>query len=140
MAYIDTSVLAAYYCPEKLSSAAEEAIRADRRPSISSLTEVEIYSAVSRKIREKQISLRDGQRIVATFRTHLALGSYHRILIQAGHFKNAGDWVSQFTTSLRTLDALHLAVCAVDRIQLVTADKKLHDAAHILKLDAILLF
>jgi len=36
-AYVDTSVLGAYYCPEKLSSAAEAALRLIDEPVISIL-------------------------------------------------------------------------------------------------------
>jgi predicted nucleic acid-binding protein len=45
MAYIDTSVLVAYYCPEPLSRAAEKSIRSAASPAISPLVEVELCSA-----------------------------------------------------------------------------------------------
>lgn len=48
-AYIDTSVLGAYYCPEPLSGAAEAALLELRDPCISPLTEVEFASLVARK-------------------------------------------------------------------------------------------
>jgi hypothetical protein len=47
MVYIDTSVLVAYYRPERLSEKAEELLMGFVRPAISSLTEVEFFSAVS---------------------------------------------------------------------------------------------
>ena len=43
-AYVDTSILAAYYCPEPLSAAAEDALRRIEAPAISVLTEVEFCS------------------------------------------------------------------------------------------------
>ena len=57
MVYIDTSVLVAYYCPEGLSEKAEELLMSYLRPAISSLTEVELFSAVSGKVRKKEINL-----------------------------------------------------------------------------------
>ena len=43
MYYIDTSVLAAYYCPEALSDKAEEVITSEAIPVISQLTRLEIF-------------------------------------------------------------------------------------------------
>jgi len=42
-AYIDTSILGAYYCPESLSSAAETVLRGIGTPVISVLSEVEFF-------------------------------------------------------------------------------------------------
>lgn len=58
-AYVDTSVLGAYYCPEPLSGAAEAALLALRDPCISPLTEVEFTSLVARKRRLKELRARD---------------------------------------------------------------------------------
>ena len=55
MYYLDTSILAAYYCPELLSEKVEKIIISAKRPCMSSLTEVELASAISRKIRQKNL-------------------------------------------------------------------------------------
>ena len=47
-AYIDTSVLGAYYCPEPGSVAAEKALLRIEGPVISALSEVEFVSLVSK--------------------------------------------------------------------------------------------
>ena len=70
MFYIDTSVLAAYYCPEPLSDAAEEIILSVERPAVSLLTRLELISAVSRKIREG-MAREEGQKIIRQFEQHL---------------------------------------------------------------------
>ena len=44
MYYLDTSALAAYYCPEPLSDKAEERILSDEMPAISWLTRLELVS------------------------------------------------------------------------------------------------
>ena len=49
MAYVDTSVLAAYYCPEPLSAAAQTELGQLASPTLSPLVEVELCSAVARK-------------------------------------------------------------------------------------------
>ena len=46
--YVDTSLLVPYYCPEALSQRAERTLRADPRPAVSDLVEVEFFSALAR--------------------------------------------------------------------------------------------
>ena len=55
------------------------------------------------------------------------------------HFKTAGIWISQFTTPLRTLDALHLAVASLGNMILLTADQQLASAARHFGIDLELL-
>ncbi|GAG95804.1 unnamed protein product, partial [marine sediment metagenome] len=52
MIYLDTSVLAAYYCPEEKSDAVEKIIVKNKPLRISPLNEVEFASALSKKVRE----------------------------------------------------------------------------------------
>lgn len=132
MIYIDTSVLIAYYCPEPLSLKAEAIIRTENRPIISSLTEVEMYSALARKVREGDLSKNDAERVAMLFKSHCQNGFYQRIVINEQHFTQAGAWLSSFKTSLRTLDALHIAVAAQVARQLVTADKGMASGAEYL--------
>jgi len=56
MSYIDTSILVAYYWPEKLSPAAQAAIRRAGTPTISTLSEVEFISALALKRRTGDIA------------------------------------------------------------------------------------
>jgi predicted nucleic acid-binding protein len=76
MVYIDTSVLVAYYCPEALSEKAEKFLIRYLRPAISSLTEVEFFSAVSGKVRKKEINLKDAGRVTARFLAHMDADNY----------------------------------------------------------------
>ena len=69
MFYIDTSVIVAYYCPEPMSEAVEELIIEIKQPAISHLTEIEFASAISRKIREKNLSQTDGNKILTQFQS-----------------------------------------------------------------------
>ena len=79
MYYIDTSVLAAYYCPEPLSDKAEEILLSTGRPAISYLTRLELFSAISRKVREG-MAPRDGNRIIRQFEYHLTEQKLYRQL------------------------------------------------------------
>ena len=56
MYYLDTSVLVAYYCPESICERVEKLILSSKRPGTSFLTEVELASALSRNVREKNLS------------------------------------------------------------------------------------
>lgn len=129
MIYLDTSVLVAYYCPEPLSETVQALLLAQTLPAISSLVEVELMSALARKIREGGLSITDGGRIADLFSDHLQNGLYLQIPIAESHFSSARNWLRGFHTPLRTLDALHLAVAAAANLQFVTADKTLASAA-----------
>ena len=125
MIYLDTSILVAYYCPEALSVESERLVRARVRPSISDLTEVELLSAVSRKVRASELDLREAGRIVGQFFAHLEGDLYNRLPLERRHYKLARDWMAQLTIPLRSLDALHLAVAAVEGVPFATADQAL---------------
>lgn len=125
MIYIDSSVIASYYCPEPLSAKAEQIIRAEPRPALSDLTEVELFSAVSRKTRSRELSRDDAERIAAQFLAHLESALYTRLALDRRHYQLARDWLGRFSTPLRSLDALHLAVAAIEGLQLVTSDEGL---------------
>jgi len=139
MYYIDTSVLAAYYCPEPLSDMAENYILSERRPAISQLTEVELASAVSRKVREKTLSENNGLRILDEFQSHIDASMYTYLILDSRHYRLAKSWISRFSTPLRTLDALHLAVSAVSDTALITADNRLAESAAKLGIEAKLI-
>jgi len=65
MYYIDTSVLVAYYCPEALSEQVQVFLSEQVKPAISSLTEVELFSAIARKVRMGELGQSDGNRIIS---------------------------------------------------------------------------
>jgi uncharacterized protein len=139
MYYIDTSVLAAYYCPEPLSEKAESVLTQQTQPSISAFTELELFSAISRKIREGSLSKVDGDRIVARVLSHIDGGLYHYLPVENRHYRLARDWIGNFSTALRTLDALHLAITSIEDLILVTADKALSQSAESLGVKVMLL-
>ena len=139
MYYIDTSILAAYYCPEALSDKAEEILTSINKPTISNLTRVELFSAVARKVREG-MAQEDGNKIIRQFECHLREQKLFRQLdVDEHHYIIAANWIAQFNTSLRTLDGLHLAVSFTAHLNLLTADIRLADAARFFGLEATLL-
>jgi uncharacterized protein len=127
-AYVDTSILGAYYCPEPLSAAAEKALRQLKTPVISVLSEVEFCSLISKKYRLDELRQRQAKEILDLFSSHVAEGFYRRISLNTEHFIKARQLVSSMDSSLRTLDALHLAVALSERLALVTADREFAQA------------
>lgn len=129
MAYIDTSVLVAYYCPEPMSDAAAKRLAKVEKPVISPLVEVEVYSAVAAKVRAEELQARAGRRILALFQEHLTEGFYDLVFIDAAQYAQARDWIAKFSTALRAPDALHLAAALSNNLALLTADQGLARAA-----------
>lgn len=137
MHYFDTSVLVAYYFPESISDAVEKLLLENDTPAISQLTEVELASAVARKVREKELSERDANKILNKFQSHVDHQMFHWIPIEEHHYRSAKSWISSFKAPLRTLDALHLALAAAENACLVTADRQLADSATFYGLEVV---
>ena len=122
--YVDTSILGAYYCPEPLSAAAEDALRQFKTPVISVLSEVEFCSLISKKCRLKELKERQAKEILDLFSNHVAEGFYRRVSLSTEHFLKARLLVASMDSALRTLDVLHLAVALAEGLTLVTADRE----------------
>ena len=122
MTYIDTSVLAAYYCPEPLSSRAQRALHEEDERAISWLVETEFVAVLARKVRTRELRAVEGRRVFALFQSHLEQGVYTRLALELAHFAKAREWLGTFNVALLTLDALHLAVAAIQGCPLLTAD------------------
>ena len=135
MFYIDTSVIVAYYCPETLSETVEQLIVKIKQPAISHLTEIELTSAISRKIREKNLSQADGNRILTQFKSHIEQEFFRRLSIEYKHFQMGKTWISQFNKPLRSLDALHLAVASSYNLTLLSTDLQLLESAKLIGVD-----
>jgi len=127
-AYFDTSVIAPLYRPEALTEAAE-ALHQQYRPVISLLTEVELASTIARWVRTEELSDEHAELAGKTFADDLRLKVFERTDLEDRHYWQARTWLQKRTTNLRTLDALHLAVAAENDWPIITADKRLHQAA-----------
>lgn len=126
--YVDTSILAAYYCPEPLSEQAEQRVRRLDPPVISELTDVELHSALAKKVRREELTEEDARRVQALFRRHCDQSLYQLVSIQEADFHQARRWIAQRSTALRTLDALHLAAAGRRELGVLTADQTMNQA------------
>ena len=129
MAYIDTSVLVAYYCPEPLSGRVQKALQKIDQPVISPLVEVELFSAVATKVRTKELNASTAKRILALFQKHVAEGYFGIVHVEAVQYRLARDWLGEFATALRAPDALHLAAAFTNDLTILTADRALAKSA-----------
>ncbi len=74
--------------------------------------------------------LRESAReIIEQFQAHIYVQLYTLIEVEAIHYEIARKWIDGLETSLRTLDALHLAIAYSQDIPLVTADAALANSA-----------
>ncbi len=129
MAYVDTSVLAAYYCPERLSGKVQKALAEVRAPAISPLVALELYSATAQKVRRRELSAAAGRRVISQFQLHLAEGYFRQVPVGPRQYELAREWLGSFSVPLQTLDALHLATAFSNELPLVTADRALARSA-----------
>jgi hypothetical protein len=127
--YLDTSLVAPFYWQEALSNLVEELLEHEPSPSLSQLVEVELFSAISRRVRMGEISQEQAMAIAACIQTHIDNGFYIRLTVEPTHYSLAREWISRFDTPLRTLDALHLAIAVSNEICLFTADQGLANSA-----------
>lgn len=110
---------------------------AHAKPSVSWLTGIEIMSALSRKVRKRELARRDAERIAALYREHVSQGCYNLIPLDGADIEWAADRIAGFDDSLRTLDALHLAIAMRESPALATSDRGLADAAKDLRMKVV---
>ncbi len=73
----------------------------------------------------QRLRLREAGRIVGQFLAHLEGDLYHRLPLERRHYKLARDWMARLRPHFVALDALHLAVAAVEGLPFATADRAL---------------
>ncbi|MEX1198169.1 MAG: type II toxin-antitoxin system VapC family toxin [Pseudohongiellaceae bacterium] len=137
MLYFDTSALLPYYRNEAASEHVQALLSTQVQPVlISHLTEVEVASALARWVRTGELTEPEANRIESAFQEDLDQGRFARCPIELAHYQRAIHWISTRKTSLRTLDALHLACAAHRQACLISEDAALIDAAGFFGLNA----
>jgi len=119
---LDTSVILPFYFPEKLSAKIEKYLINVSDPAISNLVELEFFSGISKKFRMGEISETEAMKIIEKFNNHLNERYYKRLTVSALHYQEAKKLILDFSTPLRTLDALQIAVSAHYCDLMVTSD------------------
>ncbi|WP_251952439.1 type II toxin-antitoxin system VapC family toxin [Salinibacter ruber] len=127
------------YYAESLIERAEERLRALPSPVVSWLTDVELHSALAKKVRRGELAEEDAERVQDLFRTHVSHALYEVAAIEHGDFVQARQWIARRDTALRTLDALHLAVAHRRDREVLTGDEGVADAGRTFELDVELM-
>ena len=125
--YIDTSVLVAYYIPEKGSQIAQSYLKTQKNLTLSSLTQLEFVSAINKKVIGRQIKNEDALKVIKLFRNNIVEKYFKYILFYDQDVITAEKYMIDFlgNIGLRTLDVLHLAIAFRINCKLfVTADPK----------------
>ena len=71
MIYLDTSVIVPFYWSEALSDLVEELLSRETERGLSQLVEVELFSALSRRVRMREMSQGEARAIANRFQAHL---------------------------------------------------------------------
>ena len=137
--YFDTSALAKWYINEFDSERVEVFLKDHGPVTISTLTSVEMRSLLTRRRKNRDFSPVIEMRIWATFNEDIHRCHLVQIAASDDIFLTAINIISMLPEiSLRTLDALHLAICQNNNIQrIATADKIMADSASMLDMEVI---
>ncbi len=135
--YFDTSALAKWYINESDSENVESFLRDHGPVAISILTFVEMRSLLTRRRKNRDFNPEMEMRIWATFNEDIQRKHLIQLAISEDIFYTASNIIAMLPEiSLRTLDALHLAVCqSHDMKGIATADKIMADSASMLGME-----
>lgn len=137
MIYADTSLLLPAYVPEAQSELASSILESASSISISDLTVAEFYVGLARKVKLGELTASQSDAVRSVFDSHLQQGILQRVTLLPRHSEAAGDLASKSPLTLRTLDALHLAVAAELGIAVATFDGRLANAGRSLDLQVL---
>ncbi|WP_043531884.1 type II toxin-antitoxin system VapC family toxin [Litchfieldella xinjiangensis] len=136
MLYFDTSAILPYYRQEADSENVQVLLDRQTRPVlISQLTQVEVASALARWVRMAELTEPQANRIESAFHEDISAGRFAVCNVDAAYFQRAAHWLLARKTSLRTLDALHMACAEAHHCQLITLDEALLSASRYFGLD-----
>lgn len=132
--YVDTSALAKWYLNEDFSDAVEDYLRSFPSVQISSLTRIEFRCLIARRRRNREISTELEMKIGGHFQEDIQQGSLRVLSLGDEHVETAMAIMDSLPEhSLRTLDALHLALARTAGLaSLATADRAMATAAEAL--------
>jgi predicted nucleic acid-binding protein len=91
------------------------------------------------KVRTGDLERASAERARKMFLRHRAELLYKMTEIGPAEYAVTRRWLGRFNTSLRTLDALHLAAASASRQQLWTTDKSLANSARALSISCKLI-
>jgi uncharacterized protein len=133
--YVDTSALAKLYVPERWSDELEAVLVGRRDVMVSDIAVTELTSALTRRVRDDEVSPADARRIYQRVLRDLESGEFQRGDLTAGTHREAERLLLAVgsRTALRAADALHLALAGLLGARVfLTFDKRMSAAAEAL--------
>jgi predicted nucleic acid-binding protein len=137
IAYLDASVLVSLFIPASSSARADDVLRT-QTPEIvvSDLAAAEFASALSRRVRMGELQTKEARSLLAEFDQWLSAAA-RRVELVPSDVAIAASFLRRFDTTLRTPDAIHVALAQRIGANLFTFDKKLSVAARALKVEVV---
>jgi uncharacterized protein len=130
--YLDASVIVPLFVEEGASDAVQNLLQSANDDFIvSSFAKAEVASALSRRVRKKEISPEEADIWIGNLDEWLETDAT-QLAVENHDILRAGEIVRNYQTKLLTPDAIHLAVCQCMGLTLVTLDKRLSEAAEVL--------
>jgi hypothetical protein len=137
--YLESSVTVSAVCDEIATGTVLQWLdREQGNAAISDWVITETSAALSQKLRMTSISTNEHSRSLAAFQSQFAIG-LQCLPISRKHFRGAARLAERAESGLRAGDALHLAICEVADVTLVTLDKVQARAGQFLGLKTLLL-
>ena len=130
--YLDASILVALLTAEPFSDRAEAFVLAAPDPLlVSDFAGAEFASAIARRVRTRESTLADAQKDLSDFDIWVAR-SVRRVEIRPADVTAATTFLRRLDLTLRTPDALHIAIAQRLSATLVTFDGRIADSARTL--------
>jgi len=129
--YVDSSAFAKLYVPEAESERLDVFLQGRRGLFISDLVITEVLSAVARRKRERELRADQANEIRDAVLADADSGSFERLdLSPAVHREAERLLLGTDSLSLRTLDALHIALAlSISATHVLTFDRRMREAA-----------
>lgn len=138
--YLDTSLLVAALTNEARTGEMQDWMAGQPvgQLVISDWVMTEFSGALSLKVRTEQLTAEDRADVLSVFRA-MVENSLRVLPVSRQDFHDAARLADQYSTGLRSGDALHLAIAENQGVRLCSLDRKLVAAAHTLGVSALLL-
>ncbi|MCX7060588.1 MAG: type II toxin-antitoxin system VapC family toxin [Gammaproteobacteria bacterium] len=131
MHYVDTSAFAEVLLNDPERAVVEALLEALQQDGLCSSrwTQVEIFSAISRRVRDGRLGVGAAERVRQLYANEISR-QVELLPITPDCFSLAASWLAQASLGLRAADALHLATASVHKIDsFLTLDRKLRTIA-----------
>ena len=129
--YLDASILVSFFTLDTLSSRAESILKTQSRVVVSNFAAVEFASALARRVRMRLLAEQEA-RIAFSIFDAWADRTARLVNMDNTDVSAAAAFLRRLDLTLRTQDALHIAIARRLDAALLTFDKQMKEAARVL--------